>query len=568
MALAPSYDGETFMPRFQGSGILRSCEKCEVFCRFKDPVINRCEALTSSEIRVLHNHVAACRRCYCSSVQDRDECLIIACWLPLPLQPISKRNLTYCDNDCSYPQQFSLFNTRTRLFNESVNSACNFARVWFWLIVRLVTWAWVVAGGVRAERWVSSMCTALFYRRKHTRSLCWSSFLLLLLFIAGSAYGFCPQDSCTNKYVSLKFSLGVEEGHNAPYCVLLRRYLQCTQSLENLCRGNIKFHSNLKMINSLLDRHRCSEFGVDFDTLIESFDPDSIDSEDSADEKQRQDECQFQGHVSTRAHCGLFGDPHLRTFTGEFVTCGVLGAWPLLDTPHVAVQVTNARVGPYMHATATTKVTVIVRGPDPCGSGKTYEASADQLPRAFVDGTSAGGGESLELPAVWVEEIRPGLHVQISLRTVNTTISVRRIQKYLSVSVTMPDSAVNTEQDQGLCITSCPPSEALASPASEAMPQHQAEELCSLHNLTDCFLDACVFDLTTTGETFFREAAAAAQSELWTHDPLTAASTLRNCTQWPCKWPASTSASSASALHWSVLLVLVAAVTYSSLPSS
>ena len=75
----------------------------------------------------------------------------------------------------------------------------------------------------------------------------------------------------------------------------------------------------------------------------------------------------------------------------------------------------------------------------------------------------------------------------------------------------------------------------------------QALELCSHYNLTDYFLDSCMFDLMTTGDSYFRQAAAAAQLDLWTQDPQTAASTLRNCTRWPCEWQAASSAADARA---------------------
>ena len=55
-------------------------------------------------------------------------------------------------------------------------------------------------------------------------------------------------------------------------------------------------------------------------------------------------------------HCGLFGDPHLRTFSDEFQTCKVEGAWPLIDNDYLVVQVTNAIVVHKSSATATSKV--------------------------------------------------------------------------------------------------------------------------------------------------------------------------------------------------------------------
>lgn len=41
--------------------------------------------------------------------------------------------------------------------------------------------------------------------------------------------------------------------------------------------------------------------------------------------------------------CIIFGDPHLRTLDGHFETCKCQGAWPLIDHPLFAVQITNSR---------------------------------------------------------------------------------------------------------------------------------------------------------------------------------------------------------------------------------
>jgi hypothetical protein len=68
-------------------------------------------------------------------------------------------------------------------------------------------------------------------------------------------------------------------------------------------------------------------------------------------------ECIYQGRHRFR-HCGLFGDPHLKTFKNEYQTCRVRGAWPLIDNPYLGVQVTNEPVVEGSPATATTKVSV------------------------------------------------------------------------------------------------------------------------------------------------------------------------------------------------------------------
>ncbi len=56
-------------------------------------------------------------------------------------------------------------------------------------------------------------------------------------------------------------------------------------------------------------------------------------------------------------HCGLFGDPHLKTFSDRRQTCVVKGAWSMLNNQFLAVQVTNVLIeenNPV--ATATSKV--------------------------------------------------------------------------------------------------------------------------------------------------------------------------------------------------------------------
>lgn len=57
-------------------------------------------------------------------------------------------------------------------------------------------------------------------------------------------------------------------------------------------------------------------------------------------------------------HCGLFGDPHLRTFKDEFQTCKVEGAWSLVQNKYIMIMVTNNPVKDHGAATATSKVII------------------------------------------------------------------------------------------------------------------------------------------------------------------------------------------------------------------
>ena len=67
--------------------------------------------------------------------------------------------------------------------------------------------------------------------------------------------------------------------------------------------------------------------------------------------------CVYKSKSVESLHCGLFGDPHLKTFSDKRQTCVVKGAWPMLNNKYFAVQVTNVlidRNNPV--ATATSKV--------------------------------------------------------------------------------------------------------------------------------------------------------------------------------------------------------------------
>lgn len=74
------------------------------------------------------------------------------------------------------------------------------------------------------------------------------------------------------------------------------------------------------------------------------------------------------------------------------------------------------------------QVTVIVKGHEQCGPERTYEASTEALPRAFVDGTTWAGGTALK-PHTLVREKKPGEHVLITVSYINTTVAVRKIGK-------------------------------------------------------------------------------------------------------------------------------------------
>ena len=73
-------------------------------------------------------------------------------------------------------------------------------------------------------------------------------------------------------------------------------------------------------------------------------------------------------------------------------------------------------------------MTVLVKEHSVCGGERTYEASAEALPKAFVDGTTWTGGTVLR-PHTQVQERVPSEHVLITVSHINATVAVRKIEK-------------------------------------------------------------------------------------------------------------------------------------------
>lgn len=132
------------------------------------------------------------------------------------------------------------------------------------------------------------------------------------------------------------------------YCIVLRAYSLCTRKMARSCRGDLVYHSAVFRIKELFGKHNCSRDGPTSSARA----PGPVDSLLS-------EICNYQarsGFHTKFAHCGLFGDPHLRTFKDKFQTCKVEGAWPLIDNQYLSVQVTNVPVVLGSGATATSKV--------------------------------------------------------------------------------------------------------------------------------------------------------------------------------------------------------------------
>ncbi|XP_019640937.1 PREDICTED: repulsive guidance molecule A-like isoform X1 [Branchiostoma belcheri] len=323
------------------------------------------------------------------------------------------------------------------------------------------------------------------------------------------------------------------------YCRALRQATDCARRTARNCRGDLHYHSTIRGFQAQMQSHNCTH--VPTDAPVEEFPPVRPGS---PHEEHLPPMCAYRGGPSTvYRHCGLFGDPHLRTFYDDFQTCKVDRAWPLIDNAYLAVQVTNVPVAVAAShgftATATTKLTVIVKGEvAECAREKVYQAQQNNLPDAFADGTRSGGPNGIRSLVLDVRV--PGRHVEIHVRYIDTTIVLRQIGNYLTFAIRMPEDVINTgnfdEDGLQLCVKGCPLSERidyvefLRNPPQSssntvlhrseiAMPKDMAIQKCRQSNVTDFYLDSCVFDLMTTGDANFTLAAKSALEDVYRLHP-------------------------------------------------
>lgn len=286
-----------------------------------------------------------------------------------------------------------------------------------------------------------------------------------------------------------------------------------------------------------MSQHNCSKDGPTSQPHLRTLPPPG-DSQERSDSPEI---CHYEKSFHNRAaapnytHCGLFGDPHLRTFTDRFQTCKVQGAWPLIDNNYLNVQVTNTPVLPGSAATATSKLTIIFKNFQECVDQKVYQAEMDELPAAFADG-SKNGGDKHGANSLKITEKVSGQHVEIQAKYIGTTIVVRQVGRYLTFAVRMPEEVVNAVEDrdsQGLylCLRGCPlnqqidfqafragtaegpgapqpPAASPVPPAPDTFPYETAVAKCKEKlPVEDLYYQACVFDLLTTGDVNFTLAA-------------------------------------------------------------
>ncbi|XP_069768277.1 repulsive guidance molecule A [Narcine bancroftii] len=330
----------------------------------------------------------------------------------------------------------------------------------------------------------------------------------------------CRILKCNSEYLSATSGLHLGGEESVEFCVALRAYSQCTRKTARACRGDLAYHSAVHGIEDLMSQHNCSKVGpTRAPARAQPTSQDCMAHSDAPETCNYEKSLMQHGRRANYTHCGLFGDPHLRTFSDSFQTCKVQGAWPLVDNSYLFVQVTNVAVVRTSSATASSKLTIIFKSFQTCVDQKVYQAEVEDLPAAFVDG-SRNGGEKPGASSLRVTEKVAGQHVEIEAQYIGTTIAVRQVGRYLTFAIRMPEEVMNSfEDNQGLqlCLRGCPTNERMdwrlpqpggARVPHEAFTHESAAAKCKEKlPVEDLYFWACVFDLLTTGDTNFTLAA-------------------------------------------------------------
>uniref|UniRef100_A0A8C5DU29 Repulsive guidance molecule BMP co-receptor a n=1 Tax=Gouania willdenowi TaxID=441366 RepID=A0A8C5DU29_GOUWI len=313
----------------------------------------------------------------------------------------------------------------------------------------------------------------------------------------------------------------------AELCSVLRAYNSCVRRTARSCRGDLTYHSAQHGIEDLLTQHNCSKNGPTAPPHTRTAPPPPPPPVLT----NGPEACRYDATATpTYSHCGFFGDPHLRTFTDDFHTCKVEGAWPLIHNKYLSVQVTNTAVVPGSMATATSKLTIIFKSFQACVEQKTFHAETDELPAAFTDG-SKNGGEGPGAKTLRVVEKVPGEHVEIQAQYIGTTVVVRQVGRYLTFAVRMPEEVVTAveeqdKQDLYLCLHGCPSNQRInfrkfrggasesatrtrsVPTAARRFTYQTAKATCKERlPVEDLYFHSCVFDLLSSGDLNFTLAA-------------------------------------------------------------
>ena len=133
----------------------------------------------------------------------------------------------------------------------------------------------------------------------------------------------------------LSVDVSASSALNEQRCMLRRTFYVCIKNTSRTCWRDLSYRTAKRLLEGEMKKLNCDVNGP----VVTISDGPRLRSNEA------------DTGVCTHAHngsyalCSLYGDPHLRTFDGSYVTCRSEGAWPLLDNEFVTVQVTNRRHG-------------------------------------------------------------------------------------------------------------------------------------------------------------------------------------------------------------------------------
>ncbi|XP_040901285.1 hemojuvelin [Toxotes jaculatrix] len=339
--------------------------------------------------------------------------------------------------------------------------------------------------------------------------------LLLVQLSLPEAGASCRILKCNSDFVAATLDLGSSgaggaaggaalsrESVNTGYCSALRSYRTCTKRMARACRGDLAYHSAVQGIEDLLIQHRCPRVGP-------TAEPRPLPQGALPGDACLYERSFFgrEGRTPEYLHCGVFGDPHVRTFSDSFQTCAVQGAWPLIDNEYLYIQATSSPSRGGGRGTVLTKITIIFKNMRQCTDQQLYQAELDNVPAAFADG-SVSSGERRGHHSLTVRTQSPGRHAEIRAAHIGTLLVVRQSGRSLGLSVRSPRGIVEAfgpEQDLQLCVWGCPPSQRLNTlhPPPDSSPSATigAHTHCAaLLPARDVYYRACMFDLITSGD--------------------------------------------------------------------
>lgn len=136
-------------------------------------------------------------------------------------------------------------------------------------------------------------------------------------------------------------------------CVFVKEFLRCATPLGSKCREDLTFQGSLTLMRSFTEERKCASMNITLNEILRVMNQENVtDKVNTTPEKK----CIRPNFKPVYKICGLFGDPHLRTFSDKRNTCSVPGAWPLFANKYLTVQVTNIPLENSSRATATSKV--------------------------------------------------------------------------------------------------------------------------------------------------------------------------------------------------------------------